>query len=782
MTTSAIARVSKETTPPEHDHASHTPVKLSPEFLEKYINSDSPLNPMGMFVFYRTYSRFSNKLGRRETWLEACQRAIEYNVGLAFNHLEKIGYTPDLPALTKEAESLFDSMYNTKQFVSGRTLWIGGGENHVAEKYPLANYNCSFTAIEEWDDLADLFYLLLVGTGVGFKCTPEMATHLPPIRANVEVLHDEYKPSPSEKRLETTKWIDLEQGYAKVYIGDSKEAWVEALRLFLDILTKHEYEHIKTIKFDYNSVRPRGERLKTFGGTASGPEPLMEMFEGFHKVLTNQIDASLEPLQRAHGGYYNVRPIHILDMGNLIGNNVVVGGVRRTAEIFLMGSEDYETLLAKYAINGLWTDEQFQAHERLGSQLEAVGKKPDWWNTLTLEKGQNSRLGLDHRRMSNNSIAFSTKPDKAYLDMVFDLMRYEGEPGFFNEEEAARRRPNAVGTNPCGEILLDSHGVCNLTTVNMTAFINDDGSLDISGLEEAQRMSARAGLRMTLVDLELPEWNKVQQRDRLLGTSLTGVKDTFSAITRNFRSSSDTYYNEYTPKEYEDYVLRVLRNAANTESERYAAELRVNAPLLVTTVKPEGTLSLVAGGVSPGIHMSHSPYYIRRMRISSIDPLVQVVRELGWPISPEVGTPGASLEEQMNNARTLVIDFPVKTNSTQTKNDVSLSDQMDTYFQFQENYTNHNTSITMTVKNDEWDLAKELSWKNWDRWMGASFLAHDGGTYELAPYEEITEGEYNNISARFKNFDPSLLYKYETLETDVELIDEACDSGVCPIR
>ena len=199
-------------------------------------------------------------------------------------------------------------------------------------------------------------------------------------------------------------------------------------------------------------------------------------------------------------------------------------------------------------------------------------------------------------------------------------------------------------------------------------------------------------------------------------------------------------------------------------------------------MKPEGTLSLVAGGVSAGIHMSHSPYYIRRMRISSIDPLVQVIKELGWPISPEVGTPGQNYEEQMDNARTLVIDFPVKATVQDTKNNVSLEDQMNTYFQFQENYTDHNTSITMTVKEDEWDLAKDLAWKNWDKWMGASFLAHDGGTYELAPYEEITEEEYNNISASFKEFNPALLYKYEQVEVETEIIDEACESGVCPIR
>ena len=145
-----------------HDHSHHRPVELSQEFLSKYEAQESPLSPMGTFVFYRTYSRFSNKLGRRETWIEACKRAVEYNVGLAYDHMLKIGYTPDLVEFNAEAEALFDSMYNTKQFVSGRTLWIGGGENAVAEKYPLANYNCSFTAIEKWADLSDLFYRLLV--------------------------------------------------------------------------------------------------------------------------------------------------------------------------------------------------------------------------------------------------------------------------------------------------------------------------------------------------------------------------------------------------------------------------------------------------------------------------------------------------------------------------------------------------------------------------------------------------------------------------------------------
>jgi hypothetical protein len=170
------------------------------------------------------------------------------------------------------------------------------------------------------------------------------------------------------------------------------------------------------------------------------------------------------------------------------------------------------------------------------------------------------------------------------------------------------------------------------------------------------------------------------------------------------------------------------------------------------------------------------------MRINSVDPLLQVVRDLGWPISPEVGTPGDTLEEKLNNARTLVIDFPVQSTSKVTKNDITLQDQMDTYFQFQEHYTDHNTSITMTVKDNEWRGAKSLAWSNWDKWMGAAFLAHDGGSYELAPYEEINEMQYRVLLEKFEPFDPELLSKYESVETDTEILDEACEGGVCPIR
>lgn len=446
-------------------------------------------------------------------------------------------------------------------------------------------------------------------------------------------------------------------------------------------------------------------------------------------------------------------------------------------------------MFAKYGMNGIWTEEHLQHHTKVGKMLDKLDIKPVWFDELN--KIGDRREGIDHRRMSNNSIAFTRKPDEELMDLVFEMMQLEGEPGFVNLEEAARRVLKSLGTenpsrsqldhiiaqiglNPCVEIILFSKNVCNLTTINVRAFV-ENGKLDKEGLVRAQKMSARMGLRMTLATLELPNWDKIQQRDRLLGVSLTGWKDAMDLLD----------YNE----EQEDELRKLLGDTAKEEAARYSKSLRVNEPMFVTAVKPEGTLSQVAGGVSSGLHWSHSPYYKRRIRINSSDPLVKVAQDLGWSIHAEVGTNGFMQEEdlakpeQIEATRTLVVSFPVASGAKRTKDDISVDEQFDNYFAFQESYTDMNTSNTITVKPDEWKQAQERVWTGWDNFVGVSFLSHDGGSYTLAPYESCTEEEYSELKASMTPFEPELLQKYEQSETEADMENmDSCASGVCPIR
>lgn len=814
---------------------------LKDSFIANYPEFPEHMSNIGQFVYYRTYSRFIPELGRRETWKETARRSIDYNVGLAYKHIKKLGLKPNTKQLRKEAEELFDSMFNLKQFLSGRTLWVGGA-GQVAEKYPLANFNCSFLTIQRWDDLADLMYALMVGTGVGFKSTPEMAANLPKIRTNVTVRHSEFNPVHPEFRLQETRVDIMPNGFATIRIGDSKESWCDALRQYIRILTLPEFEPIHTVTFNYNSIRGKGEKLKTFGGTASGHLPLMELLQGVDDVLKNKIDPFLAPIEVDERGFGSVRPIHILTIGNLCGASIVVGGVRRTAEIKLFAPEDHEILFAKYAINGLWKEEQFQRHEDIKRQLDALGiPVPGWWDEvgtrhydfklndeiITLdqydgdaiaeltERGAEMIQGpynfgrpLQHRRLSNNSVAFTKKPSREFLHLLFSIMQMEGEPGFVNLEEAARRRLRGqgihkpsrellefvmitLGLNPCAEILLDGGsaeeaggGVCNLTTVNFMMFVRELApgvyDLDVSGLMEAQRRSARAGLRMTLATLELPGWDKLQQRDRLLGTSFTGEKDAKSLLG-------------WWEEDWDDLMTEFGRVSVEA-AEELAREYRVNLPLLVNTVKPEGTQSQVASSlilkspVSSGLHYAEAPFFIRRVRINAADPLAKVVQQLpGWIVNPEVGTEGSTREEQLANARTLVIDFPVASGAKRTLADVSAAEQLNGYFRTNSTYTQHNSSNTIRVRPEEWGTVEEIVWNRWDEFVAVSFLAYDGGTYQLAPYEAITQERYEEMVAAMAPFQPDLISEFEKdldafVKASEDIDSQSCEAGACTIR
>lgn len=307
--------------------------------------------------------------------------------------------------------------------------------------------------------------------------------------------------------------------------------------------------------------------------------------------------------------------------------------------------------------------------------------------------------------------------------------------------------------------MLANKAVCNLTTTNLMSFV-DNGKLKIKDLEDTIRLSVRIGLRMTIPHLEMEIWDKNHQRDRLLGVSFTAYQDMVNSLNLSF--------------EEQRKLLRHLRGVAEDEAARYSEELGLNKPLLVTTIKPEGTISTL-NTTSSGIHFSHAPYYVRRVRITSTDPLLKVVEELGYPTYPEVG----QTEEDCD---TKVVEFPVKAPQGKCKMDVSAIEQLEIYKMTMEEWTDHNTSITVTVRDNEWKDVEEWIWNNWDSIIGISLLSLDDNFYPLLPYEEISEEEYNERKSKMRPFDESLLQKYEKGDEDSEIIEEGCTNGVCPIR
>lgn len=681
---------------------------LTNDFISKYKHQPAPMNQLGNFVYYRTYSRYLEEESRREYWWETVRRAVEYNCSL-------------VPTTRKEAEELFDNVYNLKQFLSGRTLWIGNTD--VAKYYPMANFNCSFQIIEDFESYTDLFYLLMIGSGIGLRILNEDVKKLPKIRTDFELVQKDYTPIEKEEREDHTSLEFLFNNTAKISIGDSKEGWVQSLDFFFKLLYSTQYRKVKTVIIDYDNVRPKGEKLKTFGGTASGPKSLKNMFDKIQQLLARRSAIANKDRVR-------LKSIDCMDIANIIGENVVSGGVRRTAEIMIIDPDDQECIEAK---NDLYKqiDGQWIMNEE-----------------------------LSHRQVSNNSIYYQEKPSREKLNWQIKQMRNSGEPAFINAEAAKKRTKTFNGVNPCGEILLDSKGLCNLTTLNVESYVQADDSLDLEGILDAQKMSVRASYRLTTVELELPKWDRQHKENKIVGCSLTGWQDAMNRL-------------KYT-KDEQIVLLRKLRAVAREEVEKYAKELGEAVPELVTTVKPEGTQSQLPT-VSSGVHYSHSPYYLRRVRISADDPLVKVCEELDYPVYPEVG-------QSIDDCITKVVEFPVKAPDGRTKYDVSAIEQLEDYKMFMENYVDHNVSITVHVREHEWALVEEWLWENWDEVVAVTFLALDDNFYELLPYESITKEEYEEKVEALAPFRPSLISKYEKEEVIFDIGDDGCESGVCPIR
>jgi adenosylcobalamin-dependent ribonucleoside-triphosphate reductase len=499
-------------------------------------------------------------------------------------------------------------------------------------------------------------------------------------------------------------------------VGDSKEGWCEALDLFFKMVTLSEFEGLKRLIIDYSYVRPEGERLKRFGGRASGHKSLKRMFEKMNRVFNGR-------------EYGNLKTIDILDIATIISENVVSGGVRRSAMMVICDEEDEEVINAKrniyQVVDGNWVED------------------PE----------------ISHRKMSNNSILYTHRPSLERIKQIINSIKINGEPGFINASEAIRRKSSFEGCNPCGEILLQSKQCCNLTTNNLMAFVEGD-SLNLEALKDILRLSVRVAIRMTLVEVELSEWNKVMQEDRIIGISLTGMMDMVNRTNMSYDELAE--------------LLGNLREVVHEEGKRYSKELGIKPPKLMTTIKPEGSLSTLPC-VSSGIHYAHAHYYIRRIRISTSDPLYKMaVIQGSYPIFNENG-------QSDDNCQIKVIEFPVKSPKGKTKYEVGAVEQLNLYKLSMIHWSDHNTSITVHVREHEWDEVAHWVYDNFEYVVGITFLPLFEETYPLLPYESTTKEDYEERMGKVKPIDYELLAELDDAK-EWDILDKECETGACPIR
>lgn len=690
---------------------------LSEDFISKYKHLEEPFKfDIGKVTYYRTYSRPVPEENRREYWWETVARVVDYSTDLEYMALQRKGSIgmDTIPRLKREAEEMYELMFNLKLFPSGRSLWVGGSP--ISYENGIANFNCSFMTIDDLGKFSEMLLVLMLGTGVGLSVERKYIEKLPKINTNIEVIHKNYRENTIKK--EFTELITMGNDMVKIVIGDSRFGWAKAIEMFLEIKSSRQYSKVKTILLDYDNIRPYGTRIKTFGGHASGHEALQTIFE--------KIDAMFHHEKEQ---WVKIRPIHALDIATAIAEGVVAGGTRRSALIVYCDPDEPEVLEAK-------------------KNLYTQNEMGDW----VIQKE------ISHRSLSNNTVLYEERPTREQLKKQFELIRYAGEPSFGNLAEMKRRRPDAQGGNPCFEIILRDRGTCNLSEVNMMGFVAENGSFDWEGIKKAQRYSAKIGYRMASIELELNEWDKVNAEDRLTGCSLTGVMD--------FINATDMSMEDYAE------LLRELRDIAHKEVKEMSCKLGLKESKLITTVKPSGTISLLPT-VSSGVHFSHSPYYIRRIRINSADPLAKALVKNGFTWFPENG-------ESVENHKTKVFEFPVQAPNGKTKYDVSALEQLELYKLIMENYVDHNASNTIHVRDHEWEEVSEWIYENWDSVVGVTFLSLSDSFYQLMPFEAIDEETYHNLVANTPRFNPNTIREFESFE-EFELEDD-CEAGVCPIR
>ncbi len=657
----------REGTVPEH-------VRVLAEESKKYFTG----NPLGEFVYLRTYARWIESENRRETWIETVDRYVSF---MKENLGEKLS--------DKEYAEVREAILRQEVMPSMRLMQFAG---EAARRCNTCAYNCTFIAPTKLQDFAEIMYLSMQGCGVGFAVESQNIEQLPQIQKQ-------------------TKKKPLQHS-----VVDSKEGWCDALTLGLQT-----WYSGGDIEFNYSLIRPAGARLKVMGGKASGPEPLRSL-----------LDFAREKILKRQGR--RLRPIDAHDIICKIGECVVSGGVRRTAMISLSNLDDLDLRDAKKG--------QFFLTEpyRMVANNSAVYESRPTNTELMEEWVALMKSGSGERGIFNRGALANTLPKRR--------AKYFSKVGFLGEDGIVS---GPIGTNPCGEIILQSKQFCNLSEVIARA---DDTK---TSLVRKARIAAIVGTyqsTLTKFNYISKDWAKHCKEESLLGVSVTGQWDSTAAR--------------------EAQTLQAMRDVAVEINKTYAKRFGVAQSLSVTAVKPSGTVSQ-AFNCSSGIHPRHSKFYIRRVRISATDSLFKMLRDQGVPYYPEVG-------QSMESASTYVLEFPVESpDSSKFKDDFSAIEQLEYWKLVKLNYTEHNPSATISVGEDEWIGVVDWVQKNWDIIGGLSFLPRFDHVYRLAPYESVDKKRYEELVAAFPVIDYSKLVTYEKTDETEQKKELACVGGVCDV-
>ena len=494
------------------------------------------------FIAKSRYSRFMPEKNRREHWEESVDRYFTF----MFNHLEeKYKFSPNNDLRLE----LISAVKNLDVMPSMRAIMTAG---KALDRDNTAGYNCSYLPIDDPKAFDEAMYILLCGTGVGFSVEHKYVTQLPEVP---DQLFDS----------ETT-----------ISVADSKEGWAKALRQLIALLYSGE-----VARYDLSKIRPAGARLRTFGGRASGPGPLDELFRFVTDKFKGAVGRKLTSLE-CH------------DILCKIGEVVVVGGVRRSAMISLSDLED----------------------DRMRS-----AKSGNWWEQT------------GHRALANNSAAYINKPDIGqFLQEWTSLYNsHSGERGIFSREasqsQAAkngrRNQDYDFGTNPCSEIILRPYQFCNLTEVVVRA---EDTVADLANKVRIATILGTFQSTLTHFPYLRKIWQKNTEEERLLGVSLTGILDN-PWMGRVCESTTQS--------------LEYLRDVTITTNNEFAARLGIPVSAAITCVKPSGTVSQLVNSAS-GIHTRHSEYYVRRVRGDKKDPLTKFLTDSGIPTEDCVMRPDST--------------------------------------------------------------------------------------------------------------------------------------------